>query len=326
MKITQITVMKDALRPEYGSFESLFTRSAHFVDGYVAGVDRTSADKTHEAAGAVLRDTGKPFELYQFDWPHDYSAAMNTALDIAGCGEDDWAFRLDADSRIIAHEGIRELLAGCGKQAGSGVSYTVTDGHLTHPWLFLRGDRRYDGIIFETPDLPTPHKYVRENVRLPVIISHYSPDEKRSAARHFELCEAESERLYGLLEKASTGDDFFRLSSRFAQLGQEFINRRQVEWLTRSRETCEEALRRGFDEAECYVRFAGIFSLIGNREPDAQEMAEEYERKSAELFGDDHARFVEELRRQGELLIRSEKDLLALANPVVTRPVTIIFL
>ena len=79
MKVIQCSMIKNACNPGFGGgISTLFSHTDDLVDGYVVGVDRASTDGTYGASRRELDTIGKPFDLYEFDWPNDCNFSKNS--------------------------------------------------------------------------------------------------------------------------------------------------------------------------------------------------------------------------------------------------------
>ncbi len=177
------------VRDEAARIERALASFAAHVDECVV-LDTGSLDDTVQRARAAGARVG------HFDWVDDFSAARNTALDLAGA---DWHVVVDADEWLASGA---EAIAGLKQQAPDFVGSLCIDSDddsqaartTTASWIsrVLPGHVRYAGRVHEQPVHALPVR------RLAVHLGHDGYLGERRAAK--------AGRNQALLEAAATAD------------------------------------------------------------------------------------------------------------------------
>lgn len=291
--IIQVSVIKDACNPDYdGGVESLFTKTAGLVDGYVVRVDSSSTDGTYDAAGKALEGTGKPFDLYEAEWPDDFSAAINDAIGRAEAGmAAGWIFKLDGDMRIIGRgsvRSVRKYVTGCKRRVIQFFCPSADWSHFWYPVVFTGSGVRYEGIVLEMPERPEP-QLLRNYDIAPFAMAHY----KRCGTEGSEnpvrarMMEREAKRLHDAIDGAGP-EQLFRIANRFKEISTDTLNPGHSQWHKGAVALYRKAMEGGYEPGDCL----GALCALSIRAGDAAN-AIRYVGEAMQYIGDDVERFCE---------------------------------
>jgi glycosyltransferase involved in cell wall biosynthesis len=261
MKVIQCSVIKNAQsRGVDGGLPTLFSHTKSMVDGYAVGVDDSSTDGSYDIAAKTLEEIGKPFDLYRFKWPHDFSEAFNQPLDRADNLGADFYLRVDEDVRICDTDGIRQMI----EERDKDIITLSNHDYVYLPEMIIRKGNRWGGIIYETIDFPKPMVLRNKSMSTKMIIHH---DRERSLDPriHNEMCGMEVKRLYGMIPDAND-EGTFRIAHRFSQIGLSRYTDNWSQWLYTAKALYEDSIRSNYEVGDCYYRISIIHSLLGDNE------------------------------------------------------------
>jgi hypothetical protein len=182
------------VRDEEHHLDACLRSLAGVVDEVVV-VDTGSVDATV----AIARDHGATVLAHR--WSGDFSAARNRGLDAASGA---WILYIDADERLVDHDGLRDVLAGAGTAdaVAAVVRFHVTarsTPYLEHRLFRNRPDLRFRSAIHETL-LPAIQRIVADEgarvIEAPATILHlgYEGDLTHKHRRNLPLLEAQVAR------------------------------------------------------------------------------------------------------------------------------------